>query len=79
MISHAEVTKHSRQPYIFLSNFVKNIVQDIINVHIVIDEKNVLEYRLGLWCLMPFSTIFQLYRGVSVLLMEEIREPRENH
>jgi hypothetical protein len=32
---------------------------------------------LGLWCLMTLSTIFQLYR--SVLLMEEIGEPGENH
>ena len=28
---------------------------------------------LGLWCLMPLSITFQLYRG-GVLLMEEIRE-----
>jgi len=28
---------------------------------------------------MPLSTIFQLYRGVSVLLEEEMGVPKENH
>jgi hypothetical protein len=28
---------------------------------------------------MPLSTIFQLYRGQSVLLVEETGGPRENH
>jgi len=26
---------------------------------------------LELWCLTPLSTIFELYRGISVLLVEE--------
>ena len=34
--------------------------------------------RLGLGCLTPLSTIFQLYRG-GVLLVEEARVPVENH
>ena len=28
----------------------------------------------GLWCLMPLSTIFHLYRGCRVVLVEEIRD-----
>ena len=32
-----------------------------------------------LWCLTPLSTIYQLYRGRSVLLAEESGVPRENH
>ena len=33
----------------------------------------------GLWCLMSLSTIFQLYRDVLFLLVEEIGVPKENH
>ena len=34
--------------------------------------------RVGLWCLRPHSPMFQLYRGWSVLLMEETEVFGEN-
>ena len=34
---------------------------------------------VGLWCLTSLSTIFQLYRGGSVLFVEETGVPGENH
>jgi hypothetical protein len=37
-----------------------------------------LALALGLWCLMPRSTIFQLFRG-CVLLVEETGVSGENH
>jgi hypothetical protein len=35
-------------------------------------------WLFGLWCLTPHSTIFQLYHGGSVLLVEETGVPRKN-
>ena len=32
-----------------------------------------------IWCLTRLATIFQLYRGGSVLLMKETGVPGENH
>ena len=32
---------------------------------------------LGLWCLTPFSTLFQLYRGCQFFLVEETEIPEK--
>ena len=42
-----------------------------LKVHLVVG--------LGLWYLMPLTTIFQLYRGSQFLLVEEPEVPGENH
>ena len=39
----------------------------------------IIDILSGLACLMPLSTIFQLFRGWSVLLEKETRVPGENH
>jgi len=35
--------------------------------------------ELGLWCLVPLSTIFQLFCGSQGYILEETEVPRENH
>jgi len=39
----------------------------------------ILDNGLGLCCLTPLSTIFQLCRGGNFLLLEETGIPGENH
>ena len=44
------------------------------------NNNNIIGFRgLVLVCLMPLSTIFQLYHDMSVLLVEETGVPRENY
>jgi hypothetical protein len=46
---------------------------------VLLTSKKVCGWFVDLWCLTPLSTIFELYRGGSVLLVEETGVTGENH
>ena len=37
------------------------------NISFILNKSSLLNIGLGLWCLMPLSTIFQLYVAVSFI------------
>ena len=68
-VDHRKIKLYNIDFIVFPPIFINNIAENY--------QYSVELVWFGLWCLMPLSTIFQLYRGSQ--FMEEISVSGENH